>query len=73
MKPACLPQTDYLDFDGYSATVSGWGVTDLDTKVQSATLQIVDVNIMDNNKCIDLYSEKWVSIYLIIFFFYLSF
>jgi len=61
IRPACLPQTDLIDFDGYSATVSGWGFTDLVTKGQSKTLQVVDVTVMNNDKCIQLYSKEQIN------------
>jgi hypothetical protein len=57
IRPVCLPQgsRDYVNSTG---TVSGWGVTDPDTKRQSTVLQSIEVDIMSNRDCVKGYNSK---------------
>jgi len=54
IRPACLPQSDENDYDGYSAIVSGWGTTSSGGQL-SNYLQFVDVNVLSNAVCTDSY------------------
>ena len=51
--PICLPPQG-VRFDGETATVTGWGI--VESGMRPASLQEVDVKIIDNDLC-----QKWLS------------
>jgi len=57
IRPACLPN-DNRDYVNQIATVSGWGVTDPDTRRQSTVLQSVEVDILSMSDCLKGYNSK---------------
>ena len=62
--PICLPSSVvslnpdvYSDYSGQVATVTGWGDTSADDSV-SDTLQEVDVKIMSNDNCKNIWGNQ---------------
>jgi len=60
VRPACLPSVWQAgrDYTGVQATVSGWGVTDSDTRKQAHILQAVKVEILSASSCLSHYNPK---------------
>ena len=50
IRPVCLPSDPSEDYDGFLATVSGWGSTSSGGSV-SNYLQDADVNVLSNEEC----------------------
>jgi trypsin len=54
--PACLPKDNSNQFDGLTATASGWGVVDPDDTAQPTTLRTVDLPVVTNLVCSNAYN-----------------
>jgi len=50
IRPICLPVDDSNDYNGYLATVSGWGKTGVEGEL-SSVLQEVDVKVIGDESC----------------------
>jgi secreted trypsin-like serine protease len=57
IQPPCIPEKTIGSLDGMMATVTGWGTTRQGGSV-SDTLQEVDVPIISNTKCQNLYARE---------------
>jgi len=60
IRPACLPEVND-SLTGESGLISGWGLTSWSSRLQAATLQAVNVNIMDLADCVNHYSHREVT------------
>lgn len=61
VRPVCLPKDLSHSYEGYLATVSGWGTTSSGGDMASK-LREVDVNVMSNTDCKGMgYKPEWIT------------
>lgn len=61
VRPVCLPRSLTQSYEGYSATVSGWGTTSSGGNMASK-LQEVEVKVLSNAQCKKTgYDSSWIT------------